>query len=41
MLGLSSAYLGVLISLVLVIIHQGMNKGKHASFAFVPYIGGV
>lgn len=39
MLGLSSAYLGVLISLVLVVIHQGMIKGKHASFAFVPYIG--
>jgi len=41
MLGLSSAYLGVLISLILVIIHQGIIKGKvkDSSFAFVPYIG--
>jgi len=40
MLGLNSAYLGVLISLILVIIHQGIIKGKvkDSSFAFVPYI---
>jgi len=38
MLGLNSAYLGVLISLILVIVHQGIIKKKDESFAFVPYI---